>query len=227
MLKTNFGIGIEANRMNNCTYAHAHTHTHTQISGKYRMHLKSTSGPINVLVLNQEEDITTTTMVPTSKCPRTDREHTHARQTPGEGGFSCGETALPMEVDKDQESSQRRTQKRRLRQGARIRDLSSGSDTSLVNDTPAIASESDHRLFAGVLTGGMLTKFVPQEERDTQDLGEVDESESPLPVKASGKESEEGPSSQLQHSLETVIRKLRHGNNSMNGKDRMVPVYDV
>lgn len=42
------------------------------------MHLKSTSGPINVLVLNQDEGVAT--MVPMPKYPRTSRQQTHARQ---------------------------------------------------------------------------------------------------------------------------------------------------
>lgn len=49
-----------------------------QLSGNYRMHLKCTTGPINVLVLNQDEGVAT--MVPVPKCPRTSAEHTHAQQ---------------------------------------------------------------------------------------------------------------------------------------------------
>ena len=54
-----------------CTHA-------PQLSGNYRMHLKCTTGPINVLVLNQDEGVAT--MVPVPKCPRTSAEHTHAQQ---------------------------------------------------------------------------------------------------------------------------------------------------
>ena len=50
----------------------------SQQSGKRRMHLKSSTGPINVLVLSQDEGLETT--VPMPKYPRTGTQHTHARQ---------------------------------------------------------------------------------------------------------------------------------------------------
>ncbi len=185
------------------------------------MHLKSTTGAINVLVLNQDEDVTTSVLVPTPKCPRTSGEHTHARQIHEmevESETSPVDVDTPVERDRDRhpatvaqgDATQLSSKERATEEtDERSRGEGTGSRSDgkqVTGEVKSVAAESE--------TGGRRLRSG----RVTKPLHQLDDLESPLPMDISSNASQDRDpeevagaslsSSQQQRSLAAIVERL-------------------
>lgn len=187
------------------------------------MHLKSTTGPINVLVLNQDEDVTTSVMVPTPKCPRTSNKHTHARQV---GEFST-DTQTEQGSDRPVEPVQglaeqvRRGEQASEESAGEMQDESCGRRSGAkqqVSEVTPVATEMESG--GRRLRSGRITKPISSES--LSQVVEHQETESPLPKETESKPPQ-GPVTETasgtppqQRSLAAIVQRL-HKDNEVRG----------
>ena len=205
-----------------CLYCSTNVHCHIpQLSGNYRMHLRSATGPINVLVLNQDEGVAA--MVPMPKCPRTSAKHTHAGQSQTEGEATTS-------VDTNDELSLRETT------------AASRTQTSI----SGVPGEMSPDGMEGSIGQCLKTQHSEQSEDPLKQISASSEESgksdvtSELPMEIGTPASDESPNKdcdapQRSGSLAAIVERLHKGNeeksqdqdNQEDGKPRNMHCYQT